>query len=51
MAPPKAGDMKAGVMGLILGGIGIAAVVYTIVHLTNAKYERTEAHPAPAETR
>jgi hypothetical protein len=38
MAPPKEGDLKAGLTGLIIGAVLLFAVMTTIVHFTNAKY-------------
>lgn len=42
-------DMKAAFLGLVLGAIALFAVLYTIVHLTNAKYAHEKE--APAATR
>lgn len=39
------GDLKAGVTGLIVGAVLLAAVTFTIVKLTNASHAK---HPAPA---
>lgn len=39
-------DMKAAFLGLVLGAIVLFGIIYTIVHLTNAKY----AHEKPAAT-
>jgi hypothetical protein len=41
-------DARAAFMGLILGAISILLIVYTIVYLTNKKYEGHEAASAPA---
>lgn len=40
-------DTRAAFMGLILGAITLFGIIYTIVHLTNAKYAgRSEAAAA-----
>jgi hypothetical protein len=49
MTAPKEGDLRAGLTGLIVGGLLLFAVMTAIVHFTNAKYAG-EA-PAAAETK
>ena len=49
MSAPKEGDLKAGLTGLIIGGVLLLAVMTAIVHFTNLHYAR-EA-PAAAETK
>ena len=46
---PK-GDARAAFMGLILGMIALLAIVYTIVQLTNRKFEGHAAAPAATQT-
>lgn len=36
--PPHASDMKAGFLGLIIGAICLALILYGIVQLTNRHY-------------
>jgi hypothetical protein len=38
-------DARAAFMGLVIGAIALLGIVYSIVHLTNAKYAN---HSAPA---
>jgi hypothetical protein len=38
MTAPKEGDLKAGLTGLMIGGVLLFAVLTTIVHFTNAEY-------------
>jgi hypothetical protein len=49
MAAPKDGDLKAGLTGMIIGGMLLLAAMTAIVHFTNEHYEH-EA-PAAAETK
>jgi hypothetical protein len=49
MAAPKEGDLKAGLTGMIIGGMLLLAARTAIVHFTNEHYEH-EA-PAAAETK
>jgi hypothetical protein len=49
MAAPKEGDLKAGLTGMIIGGMLLLAAMTAIVHFTNEHYEH-EA-PAAAETK
>jgi hypothetical protein len=44
MTPPKEGDLKAGLTGLIIGALILGVTMTAIVHFTNQKY----AHEAPA---
>jgi len=44
MTAPKEGDLRAGVTGLIIGGVLLFSVMTAIVHFTNGKY----AGEAPA---
>jgi hypothetical protein len=39
-------DARAAFMGLIFGAIAILLIMYTIVHLTNKKYESHREAPA-----
>ncbi len=39
-------DARAAFMGLIFGAIALLAIVYTIVQLTNRKFEGHSAAPA-----
>jgi hypothetical protein len=48
MSAPHPGDKSAGFTGLILGAIAIFLIVFTIVRLTNAKYNNEKAEAAPA---
>ncbi len=38
MTPPKEGDLKAGVTGLIVGAVLLFFALTAIVHFTNVKY-------------
>jgi hypothetical protein len=49
MTAPKEGDLKAGVTGMIIGGLLLLAAMTTIVHFTNVHYAK-EA-PAAAEAK
>ncbi|MDB4909838.1 MAG: hypothetical protein JWO39_661 [Gemmatimonadetes bacterium] len=49
MAPPREGDLKAGLTGLIVGAVLLLAVMTAIVHFTNLKYAGES--PAAAETK
>ena len=49
MTAPKEGDLKAGLTGMIIGGVLLLTVMTAIVHFTNQHYER-EA-PAAAATK
>ena len=49
MTAPKEGDLKAGLTGLIIGGMLLLAVMTAIVHFTNVHYAK-EA-PAATETK
>ena len=49
MAPPKEGDFKAGLAGMIVGGVLLLAAMTAIVHITNVHYAK-EA-PAATETK
>jgi hypothetical protein len=49
MAAPREGDLRAGLTGLIIGGVLLLAVMTAIVHFTNVHYAK-EA-PAAAETK
>jgi hypothetical protein len=50
MSAPLHGDKSAGFTGLILGAIAIFVILFGIVRLTNAKYEREEGAKPAAET-
>jgi hypothetical protein len=53
MSAPQPGDKSAGFTGLILGSIAIFVIVFSIVRLTNAKYNNEHEganKPAAAET-
>jgi hypothetical protein len=43
-------DARAAFMGLIFGAIAILVIVYTIVQLTNKKFEGHSAATTPAAT-
>jgi hypothetical protein len=43
MSGPQPGDKSAGFSGLILGAIGLFVILFGIVRMTNAKYNRLEA--------
>jgi hypothetical protein len=49
MSAPKEGDLRAGLTGMIIGGLLLLAVMTAIVHFTNVHYAK-EA-PASAETK
>jgi hypothetical protein len=49
MTAPKEGDLRAGLTGLIIGGLLLFAVMTTIVHFTNLKYAGET--PAAAESK
>jgi len=49
MAPPKEGDLKAGVTGLIIGAAILFVTMTAIVHFTNAHFASEE--PAAAATK
>ena len=49
MAAPKEGDLKAGVTGLIMGGVLLLVTMTAIVHFTNAHYASEE--PSAAATK
>jgi hypothetical protein len=49
MAAPKEGDLKAGLTGMIIGGMLLLAAMTAIVHFTNEHYEHKA--PAAAETK
>jgi hypothetical protein len=49
MSAPKEGDLRAGLTGMIIGGLLLLAVMTAIVHFTNVHYAK-EA-PAAAETK
>jgi hypothetical protein len=40
-------DARAAFMGLIFGAIALLGIMYTIVHLTNAKYAGRNEAAAP----
>ncbi len=52
MHPPLPGDKPAGFIGLVAGALSIFVVIYTIVLLTNKKFEGHRAagaqHSPPA---
>jgi hypothetical protein len=50
MAAPKEGDLKAGVTGLIIGGVLLLGALTLIVHLTNQHYA-AETPPAAEATK
>jgi len=49
MAAPKAGDLKAGVTGLIIGAVLLLVTMTAIVHFTNARYAGEEPAPVVAK--
>jgi len=49
MTAPKEGDLKAGLTGLIVGGVLLGITLTVIVHFTNQKYANEK--PAAAETK
>lgn len=42
MAPPKEGDLKAGLTGLIIGAAVLLATMTAIVHFTNSHFASEE---------
>jgi hypothetical protein len=46
MSSDHKADARAAFMGLIFGAIVLLAVMYGIVRMTNAKFDRHEAAPA-----
>jgi hypothetical protein len=38
MSQPKVGDLKTGLMGVVIGAVLLFAAMTFIVHLTNAHY-------------
>jgi hypothetical protein len=46
MSAPQQTDKSAGFTGLILGAIAIFVIMFGIVRLTNAHYEKAEAASA-----
>jgi hypothetical protein len=49
MTAPREGDLRAGITGMIIGGVLLLAAMTAIVHFTNVHYAK-EA-PAAAETK
>ncbi len=49
MASPKAGDLKAGYTGLIIGAVLLFVTMTAIVHFTNAHYASEEPAAAVAK--
>jgi hypothetical protein len=49
MTPPKEGDLKAGLTGLIIGAVLLGITLTAIVKLTNDKYAGEK--PAAAEAK
>jgi hypothetical protein len=49
MTAPREGDLRAGLTGMIIGGVLLLAAMTAIVHFTNVHYAK-EA-PAAAETK
>ena len=49
MTPPKEGDLKAGITGLIIGAVLLLVAITAIVHFTNQKY--ASETPAAAEAK
>jgi hypothetical protein len=47
MSAPQSGDKSAGFSGLILGAITLFVILFGIVRMTNAKYNRAEAAEKP----
>ena len=47
MSSPLLQDRRGGLMGLIIGGILLAVVLYGIVHLTNVHYAKLAAAEKP----
>lgn len=48
MAHDHKADARAAFMGLVFGAIALLIIVYGIVRLTNAAFDRHEATPAAA---
>ncbi len=48
MTPPKAGDVRAGVTGLIVASVLLFGAMYAIVQLTNAQFAGHERPKAEA---
>jgi hypothetical protein len=46
MAAPKPGDLKAGIIGLIVAAVFLLVVLTGIVHLTNQHYANLEPKAA-----
>ena len=49
MAPPREGDLKSGVTGLIIGAALLLVTLTAIVHFTNAQYAGEEPAAATAK--
>ena len=49
MTPPKEGDLRAGITGLIIGAVLLFFALTAIVHFTNVKY--ADEAPAASETK
>jgi hypothetical protein len=49
MTPPKEGDLRAGLTGLIIGAVLLGITLTAIVKLTNQNYASEK--PAAAETK
>ena len=49
MSAPQQSDKSAGFTGLILGGIAIFVILFSIVRMTNAHYEGEKAEGPAAE--
>jgi hypothetical protein len=48
MTPPRPGDLRAGVTGLIVGSILLLGAMYAIVQLTNVQFAGHERAKAEA---
>jgi hypothetical protein len=48
MSAPQQTDKSAGFTGLILGAIAIFVILFSIVRITNARYNTAEKEAAPA---
>jgi hypothetical protein len=48
MTAPKEGDLKAGLTGMIVGGVLLLAVMTAIVHFTNVHYAKEAPTAAEA---
>jgi hypothetical protein len=48
MTPPQPGDLKAGVIGLVVAAAFLFGAMFTIVQLTNAQFAGHEKAPAEA---